>query len=208
MTYYNETNTCDRCGYNLELGPGHPGREYVNEQWTGKWLCEKCRGADRRKLSDSCNNIMKSIANVRLGVENPYSSRVKGRFYESITCKVRKLGNLNEINDNYNSPIDHTIDPILGIIDSQGRTYDPYLRRWRFTRLNRLQGKKYDNIICYCADGYGNIMRMYIFPKREIDIRDNITIYNSNSRGGSWYDKYEIDVDAWMKGEIKYLHPE
>jgi hypothetical protein len=51
-------------------------------------------------------------------------------------------------------------------------------------------------------------MRMYIFPKREIDIRDNITIYNSNSRGGSWYDKYEIDVDAWMKGEIKYLHPE
>lgn len=206
MSYYNRTNTCDRCGYNLELGPGHPGREYIDEKWTGKWLCEKCRGADRRKRPDSCNNIMKSMANVRLGIENPDSSRAKGRFYESITCTVRKLGNLNQINDDYNSPIDHTVDPILGIIDSQGRTYDPYLRRWIFTRLNRLHEKKYDNIICYCADEDGNIRKMYIFPKKEIDIRDNITIYNNGSRGGSWYDKYEIDVDAWMKGEIKYLN--
>jgi hypothetical protein len=149
---------------------------------------------------------MKSMANVRLGVENLDSSRAKGTFYEAITCMARKLGNMNQINDNYNSPIDHTRDPILGIIDSQGRTYDPYLRRWTFTCLGRLYGKKYDKIICYCADVHGNIKKMYIFPKREIDIRDNITIYNSDSPGGSWCDKYEVDVGAWMKGEIKYLN--
>ena len=56
---------------------------------------------------------MKSIANVRLGIENPDSSRAKGRFCESITCTVRKFGNMNEINDNYNSPMDHIRDPIL-----------------------------------------------------------------------------------------------
>jgi hypothetical protein len=206
MSYYNETNMCDRCGYNLELGPGHPGREYVDKKPTGKWLCEKCRISDRRKRPDHFNNLIKASANVRLGTEDPDSPRAKGRLYESVTCKVRKLGNLNEINDNYNSPIDHTRDPILGIIDSQGRTYDPYFRCWKFTRLNRLYGKKYDNIICYCADGHGNIMKMYIFPKKEIDMRDNITIYNSDSPGGSWCDKYEIDVDAWMRGEIKYLN--
>lgn len=206
MTYYNETNTCDRCGYNLELGPGHPGREYVDEKWTGKWLCEKCRGTDRRKRPGCFNDIMKSMANVRLGVENPDSSRAKGGFYESITCKVRKLGNLNQLNDNFNSPIDHTRDPILGIIDSQGRTYDPYYSRWNFTRLNRLHGKKYDNIVCYCADAHGNIKKVYIFPKKEIDTRDNISIHNKTTGRMSWYDKYEVDVDAWMKGEFKYLN--
>jgi hypothetical protein len=206
MTNYNDTNTCDRCGYNLELGPGHPGREYVNEKWTGKWLCEKCRSADRRKMPGHYNNIIKACANVRLGTEDPDYPRAKGRYYESITCKVRKLGNLNEINDNYNSPIDHTRDPILGIIDSQGRTYDPYLRRYSFTCLHRLYMKKYDSVICYCADGYGNIRKIYIFPKKEVDIRDNIHIYDKTTGRSSWYDKYEIDVDAWMKGEIKYLH--
>ena len=47
---------------------------------------------------------------------------------------------------------------------------------------------------------------MYIFPKREIDIRDNIHIYDKNSCRSSWYDKDEIDVGTWMDGEIKYLN--
>jgi hypothetical protein len=69
---------------------------------------------------------------VRSETEARDSPRAKGEFYESITCKVRKLGNLNEINNNYNSPIGHAGDQILGIIDFQGRAYSHYFRRWIF----------------------------------------------------------------------------
>jgi hypothetical protein len=43
-------------------------------------------------------------------------------------------------------------------------------------------------------------MKMYIFPKKEIDTRDNIRIYDKTTGRSSWYDKYEIDVNVWMKG--------
>lgn len=40
MTYYNRTNTCDRCGINFDKATGNPYRECNKEgNWTGRWDC-------------------------------------------------------------------------------------------------------------------------------------------------------------------------
>lgn len=183
-TYYNKTNTCDRCGKDLMSKPGHPHREYNKEEkWTGKWLCQSCY---------VCRNSRNIIRDYKMGNLDPNCSSGKGYIYEQITCKSRGIKNLNIENNNFNSKFDHSIDSEYGIIESKGSIYNCTYRYWHFD-TERYQ--KFDNMIAYCMNKYmTNIERVYIFPWNEVTIRKSITIYKNPSTSRShWYDEYIID---------------
>lgn len=181
MKYYNRTNTCGRCGNNLELCPGTPYREYNNAgNWTGNWLCKKC-----------CDNRY-----FRKGNLSPTSTTGKGYIFEQVTCKVRGIKNLNIVNDNFHSEMDHSIDPEYGIIDTKGAFYNHIAKIWSYN-WSFIHTKEFDNIFFYCANEKG-IERVYIFPWEEVINRMSITIYkNPKDKWGrpkfSWYDKYRVD---------------
>lgn len=189
---YNATNKCDNCEIE-KLRPGDARREYDdNTNWTGRWLCEKCVGKHRQKLSNSQNNIKKSLANRRTGNLDPNTNCAKGDKFEKLTCKWRNIENLNIENNDYNCPIDHSRDPELGIIQTKGKLYDPIDRCWRGGWRNE-HNKEFDNLIYYCASKDGKkIERIYIFPKEEINKRSTIAIYKNPSKGG-WYQIYRVD---------------
>lgn len=170
--YYNRTNTCDSCRGKFEDIKGHPGREYNKDRnLTGRWLCSHCWDKNHQK--------------------NRNDNRTKGDLSEAVTCNVRKIKDLNIESDNYNSPIDHSRDPELGIIDSLGRFYDPIRKRYGFGNIDRYNNKV-DYIIIYCISEDGKIIeRVYIIPIYEIMQRASIYIYNNIS--DHWYDKYRIN---------------
>ncbi len=203
---YNLTNACDRCGISFDKASGHPMREYdKNGKKTEKWICSRCRAKDYNDMPYSHSNIIKQMRSCRTGNQNPNSSNAKGDLFEELTCKWRStvstvpVENLNEKLDNYTTPIDHTRDSELGIIQTKGKFYDSEYRMWLFCGLEREWDKKFDVIICYCASEDGKtIDRIYIIPKKETDRVKTINIVNSpmNSRGTSpivpWYEKYRI----------------
>ena len=202
--YYNRTNTCDRCGEKLKIGKyGNIYREYSKEgNWTGKWLCKKCRRKDVNNESD----VYKSLAGHRTGNLDPNSSFAKGDLFEELTDRWRGVKRLSIENDNYTLPFDHSVDPELGVIQTRGKLYDPWNRKWLFGNLEKEHYKEFDNYIFYCADEYGdNIERIYIIPKKEIIKRTGISVCKSPSRGGRgkrykpWYDKYRVKEEEILK---------
>ena len=182
--FYNRTNTCDRCGKRFGETYGHPNREYdENGNWTGKWLCAGCK--------------YKITTDRRTGCLAPNSEQAKGDMFEELTCKWRGVKNMNIISDCYNSFIDHTIDPELGIIQTKGKTYNSIEKSWQGGWQSR--DKEFDNLILYCTSKDGKIIeRIYIFPKFEVIKRASIHIYKNPSRGGKgknydpWYEEYRI----------------
>lgn len=44
-----------------------------------------------------------------------------------------------------------------------------------------------------------------LFPENEVKIRSGIFI-SKNPIRGTWYDKYIINFDLWIKGVIKYVY--
>jgi len=178
---YNSTNTCDRCGNKLYAK--NACREYNEKRdWTGKWLCTNCYKYEYAKnRADFRNNNL-----------DPNSTVGKGYTFEQITCIARYLKNLNIESGNFHSPIDHSVDAELGIIQSKGAIYDYINDQWSFNVLNE-QHKKFDHLICHCMDeNMQNVERVYIFPKKEIMKRASIGIIKNPSRG-TWYEKYRVD---------------
>lgn len=195
MVYYNRTNTCDKCRKDFKIVSGHPEREYDKEHnWTGNWLCSICKAADRRKLPDSWENLRKSLAGRRTGYININTACGRGSRYEKLTCQWRSMvstisvKNLNIENNNYNSPLDHSPDSELGIIQTKGAIYNIGLQRWNNGGIGNEHGKDFDNLIFYCIGEYG-VERIYIFPKIEIIKRTSIGIYKYCN---GWYEKYRI----------------
>ncbi len=192
---------CSRCGISFDKTAGHPLREYDKEgNWTGKWDCINCY---EKFDPNSKGNIIKSIGNRRTENLDPNSSQAKGDIFEELTCRWRStvstvpVENLNKKNDNYTrgTPIDHTIDSELGIIQTQGRLYDPYNTRWSFSGIEREWKKKFDVMICYCANKDKTLIeRIYIIPfKKEIkDKRKSIGIYKNPNTWPPWYERYRI----------------
>lgn len=196
--YYNRNNACDTCNIDLKVAKGHPYREYNNEgNWTGRWLCYSCYMRDYHRRPGTEHSLKKMMRDRRTGNLDPNSSQSKGDKFEELTCKWRRVDNLNVLNDNYSSPIDHSRDPEFGIIQTMGRLYNTIYGRWGFTCRN-LYGKSFDCVICYCTDKFGrNIERIYIFPFEDVVDRQGITITRvpTNHRGGPtepWYEKYRI----------------
>lgn len=214
MKVYNNTNTCDRCRKDGENRlRSHNAYREINEigYWTGKWLCKSCYSKERYVKGETNSNIQQSLGSRRMGCQNPNSNNAIGDKFQELTCIWRsrvstiKVEDLNKKNDNYRSPIDHSPDSELGIIDTQGRSYDRIDRMWHITRLERYHNKKVDNIVCYCAnEDCTLIKRIYIFPKKEIEKRTSIGIYKNptDSHGypkTSWYDKYRVVDEETIK---------
>ncbi len=194
---YNDTNTCDRCGINFDIATGNPCREYDEKgNRTGKRLCHNCY---EKFDPNSQKNIIKSLRNRRTRSLNPNSSQAKGDLFEELTCQWIGVKNLNKESDNYKSPIDHSHDSELGIIQTKGRFYDSINRYWTFSCLERDWDKEFDNMICYCASKNGKIIeKIYIFPISEIIGRTSIGIYKNSSRG-EWYEKYRVTDEEEIK---------
>lgn len=199
--HYNKTNTCNRCIEKLK--PCYVYREYDKEgNWTGKWLCQSCYKKEQYKNGNTNANIINLLRDRRIGNLKPNSNQAKGDLSEELTCIWRGVENLNVKNDNYNSPIDHSIDSELGIIETKGRLYDYRERRWGFASLEKEWDKKFDHMICYCASRDGKIIeRIYIFPKPEIIGKTSISIYkNLIYKRYGWYEEYRVkDKDELKK---------
>lgn len=201
--YYNRTNTCDNIkedGKKCEckLMSGNAYREFDKKgDWTGKWFCRKCN----RREALKCGNR-------RSGNLSPNSSHKIGDIFEELTCKWRGVNNLNIDDDNYTSPIDHSRDPELGIIQTKGALYNDTNRCWSFGNFHREWKKNFDNIICYCTDKYGkNIERIYIFPKDEIIKRGGVTIFKYlYYKGCGWYEQYRVKDDNVIKQVNEMFH--
>ncbi len=207
-SYHNDTNTCDICkeeGRETKLALGKARREYNKEGIeTGRWLCISCWSKHERKNNPNCMyNKKKSVRNCRTGNQDPNHANAKGDNFQELTCKWRSkistvtVEDLNIKSDNYKTPIDHSRDSELGIIQTQGRFYDSRNGLWSFSNLEREWDKKFDVIMCYCANKDRKIIeRIYIIPfKKEIkDKRKGIGIYKDpcQSRGPYWYEQYRI----------------
>lgn len=173
---------------------------------TGKLLCRKCYQIDYDKKPGCGNQLKKELANRRTGNQNPNHSNTIGDLFEELTCRWRSIvsiipvENLNKKLDNHKSPIDHTSDSELGIIQTGGRLYNSRNGMWGFGGLEREWEKKFDVIICYCASKDGKIIeRIYIIPKKEIkDRRMSIAIYKNPSRY-VWYEQYRIIDEGTIK---------
>ena len=207
--YYNRTNTCDRCreeSREIKLSPGKAKREYNKEEnWTGRWLCNKCCNNDFYKY------VMKPLANCRTGNQNPDSNQAKGDRFQELTCRWRStistvpVEDLNIKNDNYTrgTPIDHSRDSELGIIQTKGSLYNSENGWWSFGCFEGEWEKEFDYEICYCASKDGKtIDRIYIIPKKDIDVK-YISIFKYNSIGelykGGWYEQYRIKDEESIK---------
>lgn len=201
MKYYNRANTCDRCGENFGNVSGHPYREYDKERnWTGKWLCHKCYKKDYDKRPGCGHSLEKDVTDRRTGNQNPNSGSAKGDLFEELTCIWRGVKNLNIENDDYGSPIDHSRDPELGIIQTKGKLYDNRSGYWTFGDLKSEHKKDFDNLILYCMDKDMNIVeRVYIVPKCEVIKRSGITIVKNSFRGPGWYEKYRVKDEGTLK---------
>jgi hypothetical protein len=134
------------------------------------------------------------------------STKEKGDNFEELTCIWRStistipVKNMNKYRRN--TPIDHSLDSVLGIIQTKGRLYDPSQGKWdqSFKSEHRqiANGFKFDVLIMYCASRDGkDIERVYIFPTEKVLERTTISIYkNPKDKWGniiySWYDKYRV----------------
>lgn len=202
LKYYNRTNICDRCGKNLALGPGNPCREYnIDGNWTGKWTCFSCYDKEQTQ------QIKKQLAHRRTGnLTKP--SLIFGDDCEELTCRWRGVENLNKQNDNFCNPIDHSIDPELGIIQTKGaklkitRSNHGILeyeyKTWRTKFINE-HYKKIDYLIFYCVNMDGTIVsRIYLFPIIELIKRRSITIYKDSPKV-TWHEKYRVKNEETIK---------
>jgi hypothetical protein len=152
--YYNRTNICDNCRIGFGKANGNPKREYNKDNnWTGRWLCHKCWISDYRLK----NGITRSSR--RVGCLDPDSNLAKGDLFQELTCRWRSIvstipvEDLNKKLDNYKSPIDHTRDSELGIIQTKGRYFDRFVGTyggWQCGTVNEKE-KEFDNLIFYCV---------------------------------------------------------
>lgn len=198
VLYYNNTNTCEFIEKNGErckekLKPRNARREHDKDGiFSGRWLCE-VHGNRHRDKTYGKSYIHKSLAGCRTDNLDTNCYKAIGNLFEELTCNWKKVKSLNIENDNYEVPIDHTADIDGKIPQTGGRSYNSIRGFWPFTNLKREWEKKFDYMICYCANEDITIIeRIYIFPKEEINGRTGITILKNPSKGALWYEKYRI----------------
>lgn len=200
---YNETNTCDRCGN--DLIPTKATREYKEENWTGKWICNICYLHDYNEYhkDDRRNYTKETYISRRKGILNPNSNAAKGDRAEELTSKWRGVKVLSKELDHYELPYDHSMDPELGVIQTKSKLYDPYNKSWS-ARWKNEHDKIFDYLIYYCLSSDGTVVeRIYIFPNNEVVKRSGISIYSHSlniGRGSklAWYEEYRVKDDNIM----------
>ena len=169
----------------------------IDGNWTGSWLCSSCYNKKRYKNGKTNANLKNEMRDRRTNNLDHNSTQAKGDMFQKLTCIWRStvsiipVEDLNIKFDNYNTPIDHSQDSELGIIETKGSFYSEIASyEWCFN--TKRERKKYvDKVICYCVSkDKKNIARLYIFPKEELN-RNNICIYENPTRS-TWYEKYRI----------------
>lgn len=197
--YYNRTNICEyidvygkKC--TDKLYPKNARRFEIDGKFV--WYCEKHGNSYRY-------NLIKFITNRRSGNLHPNSNQKKGDMTEQVTAEWKKVKILNKIEDNYNLPIDHSPDKAGLIYQTKsswlGQRYGQYnsLEGWS-VKWERDYYKNFHFLILYCLDEDGErILRVYIFPKSEVERITCATIYNNKNK--HWYDKYLIDEDELIR---------
>ena len=198
---------CHICGSKDTAIISNTGRPHwytytPNGIWDGKsYICNKCNSKIQNKLYFISN---RSIGNLDLD-----SSGAKGDNFQKLTCEWRSIistipvKDLNLENNNYNSPIDHTRDSELGIIQTKGRFFTRNTGAkggWGFYYKTIEHKKDYDNMILWCVSEHGDIIeRGYIIPKKEINKRQGIEIIKDPRTWPPWYEKYRITDEETIK---------
>jgi hypothetical protein len=166
-------------------------------------MCYGCwYDRDYKKRVDSANNIRKLMTGSRTGNLDQNSTQIKGAMFQELTCEWRSMvstvlvEDLNKKLDNYTTPIDHSPDSELGIIQTKGKLYDSVSMMWS-QNWHREHNKEFDNVIYYCASEDGDLIEeIYIFPRHEVLKRSGVAIVKYNSIGKiyrrGWYEKYRV----------------
>lgn len=207
LKIYNKTNTCPRCeegGIETKLSPGNAFQERdKGGKATGIWICKEHYMKDYNKNGRSTWSALKSIAGHRTGNLDPNCTSAKGDLGEELSNEWRGTKNLNKENDNYLSPIDHSRDPELGIIQTKIAWYNSKNRCWSQNFKNE-HDKDFDNLILHCISNDGKIVeRTYIIPSWEIIGRTGVGITKYDSKGRlykrGWYKKYILKDEEEQK---------
>lgn len=188
--------------------------EYISEKFRWKWICQSCYNKDYSKLPNCRNMLRKLVSNVRTGNQDPNSSRAIGDNFQELTCIWRStvsaviVEDLNKKLDNYNTPIDHSRDSELGILQTKGCLYNQLDRRWALSFIrehNQIEkGFEFDTLILYCASKDKNIIeRIYIIPVEEIINRNSIAVMKNPLKNGKpmipWYERYRVKDEDELK---------
>lgn len=173
-------------------------RPNLNKVYWRKGICDPCF----HKLNHK-QYYRQYVGDRRTGNLDPESPQAKSDKFEYLTCEVFEVKNLNIENDNYCSPIDHSLHPVLGILQTQGRFYSWDRHGWPGIDFRRDQNKNFGHIIIWCVGEDGNIDRVYIFPKDIVKSKNEITIYKYDKEGylyeNGWYEKYRIRDKELLK---------
>lgn len=200
---------------NSILHPKNANREIdINRNETGRWICDRCKAKNYNDLPNSYKNIMKPIRSCRSGNHNPNHEIAKADLTQKLTVIWRSTISTVPIEDlnkkfGHNTPIDHSRDSELGIIQTQSRILRNissyittkgkirYYEGYGFTFINDY-GKEFDHMICYCVDKDNNIKEVYIFPKKEIITMTGTTILKDHSKN-IWQEKYRLKDEEELK---------
>ncbi len=209
-------NNCINCNKDLNsVTKGHPMRQYIDNKWTGHWLCPDCwYHLDYKHRSNTTANIIKSMRDRRLDTLHDLGN-ILGDNCEELTKSMFDVKRLSIENDKYSClPNDHSpipkgmcieiagklVDLSCKIPQTTGRRFDSY-RTWDFGNLQREWNKEFDIEICWCISKDGlNVERGYIFWKQDIynsDTKEGVNrihvIENpTNSQGNPIIPKYEL----------------
>lgn len=202
MTYYNQTNTCNRCKTN-ELTPKNAYREYNDKgEHTGNWLCRNCYFVEYQKRDpNSRDNTLKLLADFRNKQLDKDSNLGKGFIGEQIFCKAREAINCNLKLDKFTSKID-VKDVEFGIV--QVKSPSIYMNyQWNATSIKG----DFDVLVILCmSKDYKHVERVYIIPKNDVGNRTAVGIVKNPTRGG-WYEMFRVDEkpyeDAYRSMNIK-----
>jgi hypothetical protein len=210
-------NNCIKCGKILqdEGAFKHPMREYINDKWTGHWLCYNCWYIiDYKNRPDTKEKLIKSMRDRRTGnLHDP--GNILGDNCEELTAKLFGVKRLNIEYDKYSglpndhSPISEQISIEIGgkMVDLSGKVPQTTGRRldsygtWDFGNLKREWNKDFDIEVCWCISKDGlNVERLYIFwkkyiydsEKKEGKDRIHITKNPTDAYGNPIIPKYEM----------------
>lgn len=170
--------------------------------WSGRYFCmthyheSYSKRPDVSIIYENSLKKLKKGADHRTGNLDPNCTSGKGYIGQKVTCKARNIEDLNIKNDNFNSPIDHSVDPELGILQSKFANFEIKYNRWHICTRNEI-GKKYDYIILYCVEN-DRVARGYIIPEHEVTEHQSVSIQKNPNRGVQWYEKYRIkDIEHY-----------
>lgn len=224
---YNDENRCEFIEENKErcqekLSPKNARYFKVDKKDT--WFCDKHGKIYYQRYNpNSTNNIMKSMASIRIGNIDQNSQAAKGESDVEIVCELYGWKDLNKKYDNYGTPIDcldektgyfyqvrgASLGTLATYLTNEGEEKCTY--GWSFSSLEREWKKKYKSMILVCKNKNGKIVeRIYKIPSNEIydgvgRWKKGIGIVKSprDKYGGSkipWYEKYIVgDIEELIE---------